>query len=137
MRLSLLAAVAVFVLSASANAQAGQTVPMSFEAAARAGVSPLAINHSSGVSPIESDTGGAPRASVTRGAVIGFSVGFIAGATVAALSVRGNDREQKQLRWVAVVANGLLGGVIGGVAGAFIASRRRAQHSMSPIPTAG
>jgi hypothetical protein len=134
MRPSLAAAFALFVLSANANAQVARVVPLSFEAAARAGISSRATNPSSGVRAVESNTNIAGHASVARGAVIGFAVGFITGATVAALSIKGNDKESKQLRWVAVVANGLLGGVIGGVAGAFIASRDRSKDSMPLIP---
>jgi hypothetical protein len=128
MRPSLSAALALLVLSANANAQGAQMVPLSFEAAARAGISSPATHASSGVRAVESTASTAGHASVVRGAVIGFTVGFIAGATIAALSVKGNDKEQKQLRWVAAVANGLLGGVIGGVAGAYIASRHRSEY---------
>jgi hypothetical protein len=126
MRQSLVAALAICVLSANADAQAAHVVPLSFGAAARAGISSPATN-STGISAVESSTSVADHASVRRGVIIGFTVGFIAGATVAALSIKGNDKEQNQLRWVAAVANGLLGGLIGGVAGGFIASRHHSQ----------
>ena len=127
MRRSLVAAFSIVVVSVNASAQAAQVVPLSFEAAARAGISSPAANSTAGILKIESSASTADHASVRRGVVIGFTVGFIAGATVAALSIKGNDREQKQLRWVAAVANGLLGGLIGGVAGGFIASRHHSQ----------
>jgi hypothetical protein len=119
----LLVAFVLFGLSASANAQVTQIAPLSFDAAARAGISPSATGPSDGVRIVQSSTSSADHSRIVRGAVIGFTVGFVVGATAAAISVEGNGKEDKQLRWVAVVANGLIGAVIGGVAGAFIASR--------------
>jgi hypothetical protein len=133
MRPSLVAAFALFVFSANVNAQAAQIVPLSFEAAARAGIS-LPTDPSSGVGAVQSNASIAGHANVARGAVIGFTVGFIAGATAAALSVKGHTKEQNELRWVAAVANGLLGGLIGGVAGAFIASRHDSRYPMPLTP---
>ena len=134
MRPSLIAALAVVALAANANAQDAQIVPLSFESAARAGISSPASNPSS-VRAVESDTGSARHGSVARGAAIGFAVGFVVGASAAALSIHGFSKEEKQLKWVAAAVNGLIGGVIGGVAGAVIAYRHHSQ-SMPLTPAA-
>ena len=65
---------------------------------------------------------------VGRGAAIGVLVGLLGGAAlVGALSSTAPGKEGRQLRWVAIVANGLLGGAIGGIVGAVIGSRQRTE----------
>ena len=69
---------------------------------------------------------------VGRGAAIGVLVGLLGGAAlVGALSSTAPGKEGRQLRWVAIVANGLLGGAIGGIVGAVIGSRQRTEDWVS------
>ena len=64
---------------------------------------------------------------VARGAGIGFLVGLVGGAALGATTAGCCGKEQRQLRAVAIVANGLLGGAIGGIVGAVIGSRQRSE----------
>jgi len=65
-----------------------------------------------------------------RGAGIGFFVGLIGGAALGAHASRGCGTEANQLRAVAAVANGLLGGVLGGVGGAALGFGWRSENWM-------
>lgn len=62
---------------------------------------------------------------VGRGAGIGFLVGLIGGAALVARATKGTGREADQLRAVAAVVNGLLGGALGAIGGAIIGSTQR------------
>ena len=64
---------------------------------------------------------------VARDAGIGFLVGLIGGAALGARASKGSGREADQLRGLAAVVNGLLGGAIGGLGGAVIGSRQRTE----------
>ena len=64
---------------------------------------------------------------VARDAGIGFLIGLIGGAALGARASKGSGREADQLRGLAAVVNGLLGGAIGGLGGAVIGSRQRTE----------
>ena len=64
---------------------------------------------------------------VGRDAGIGFLVGLIGGAALVAHASKGSGREAGQLRAVAAVVNGLLGGALGAFGGAIIGSRQRTE----------
>jgi hypothetical protein len=64
---------------------------------------------------------------VGRGAGIGFLVGLIGGAAFVAHASKGSGREADQLKAVAAVVNGLLGGALGAFGGALIGSRQRTE----------
>jgi hypothetical protein len=68
-----------------------------------------------------------------RDAGIGFAVGAVVGAALGATTNGCCGKEDRELRAVAIVVNGLLGGAIGGLAGAFIGSR---QHTEDAVPVA-
>jgi hypothetical protein len=58
---------------------------------------------------------------------IGILVGLIGGAALGATTSGCCDKEGRQLRTVAIVANGLLGGALGGIVGAVIGSAHRTE----------
>jgi hypothetical protein len=64
---------------------------------------------------------------IARGAGIGFLVGLIGGAAFVAHASKGSGREADQLRAVAAVVNGLLGGALGAFGGAIIGSMQRTE----------
>jgi hypothetical protein len=64
---------------------------------------------------------------VGRGAGIGFLVGLIGGAALGARASKGSGREADQLRGLAAVVNGLLGGALGAFGGAIIGSMQRTE----------
>jgi hypothetical protein len=154
MRLALATALVVIVLPATAKGQSAQIDALSLQAGAHARIlanttgskyelitvvsaRPDSLRYSLDPSPdtrslawqqiSEMDASIGRHTNVARGTVIGFLVGFAAGATGAALSIKGRDKEQTQLRWVAAVANGLLGGALGGIVGAVIGSAHRTE----------
>jgi hypothetical protein len=77
------------------------------------------------ISKMDASIGG--HTNVLRGAGIGFLVGLAGGAALGASTSGCCNKEGRELRAVAIVANGLIGGVIGGLVGAFIGSRQRSE----------
>jgi hypothetical protein len=64
---------------------------------------------------------------VGRGAGIGFLVGLIGGAALGATAPGCCDKDARELRVLAIVANGLLGGALGGLVGAVIGHAQRTE----------
>ena len=65
---------------------------------------------------------------VGRGAGIGLLVGLIGGAALAGATTPGCcDKDTRELRVLAIVANGLLGGAIGGLVGGVIGHAQRTE----------
>jgi hypothetical protein len=64
---------------------------------------------------------------VGRGIGIGFLVGLVGGAAGGATISGCCDKEARQLKAVAIVANGLLGGVLGGLVGAVIGHAKQTE----------
>jgi hypothetical protein len=77
------------------------------------------------ISKMDASIGG--HTNVARGAGIGFLVGLAGGAALGATTSGCCNKEGRELRTVAIVANGLIGGAIGGLVGAFIGSRQRTE----------
>lgn len=78
------------------------------------------------ISKMDASIGG--HTNVARGAGIGFLVGLAGGAAVGSMTSGCCNKEGRELRTVAIVANGLIGGAIGGLAGAVIGSRQRTEE---------
>ena len=151
-RFALVVALALIVLPADANGQSRRIDALSLHAGARARILASATGSKYELITVASarpdslryslDPGLATRSvawqqiskmdasiarhtKVGRGAAIGALVGLVGGATLGALSSRGQGKEARQLRLVAVAANGLLGAAICGIGGAIIGSRQR------------
>jgi hypothetical protein len=157
MRFVLVTAFAISVLPAAAISQGARTDALSFPAGARgevlaptadskeqlitAGTRPDNPRYSLGPSPAARslawrqiatiDASVSRHTKVRRDAGIGFLVGLVGGAALGATTTGCCGREDRQLRAVAIVANGLIGGAIGGLVGAFVGTR---QHTEDSVP---
>jgi hypothetical protein len=154
MRLALATAFVLIVLPATTQGQSARLDALSLQAGARARIlgpttganyqlitvasaRPDSLRYSLDPSPatkslawqhiskMDASIGG--HTNVARGAGIGFLVGLAGGAALGATTSGCCNKEGRELRTVAIVANGLLGGVIGGLVGAFIGSRQRTE----------
>lgn len=130
MRGAIATSFALLVLSATANGQAARIDGASLQAGARAGILAPTAGSKYELTTVASPSPGS-HSHVWRGAGIGFLVGAAGGAALGATTSGCCNKEGRELRTLAIVANGLIGGAIGGVVGAFIGSR---QHTRDPVP---
>jgi hypothetical protein len=155
MRLALAAAFVFIALPATTNAQSPRMDALSLDAGARAGIVAPTAASKYGINTVASarpdglsyalnprlatkslawqristmDASTAGHRHVARDAGIGFLVGLVGGAALGATTSGCCNKEGRELRAVAIVANGLLGGAIGAAAGAIVGYAWRSEN---------